>query len=75
MFFPFYFETKLFGTILFVSILLSIWSFIWKGLGLWYSARDSKKIWFILILLLNTLGILPIIYIYLIRKKQKKKKK
>jgi len=74
MFFLPYSQAPIFGTVLIVSILLSIWSLIWKGLGLWYSARDSKKTWFIFILLLNTLGILPIIYIYLIRKRKKKKR-
>lgn len=45
-----------------ISILV-LWEIIWKGLGLWYSARNKHKIWFILILVLNTVGILPIIYI------------
>lgn len=52
---------------------LIIWETIWKAFGLWYSARDNKKVWFILILILNTLGILPIIYIFLIKKQKKKK--
>ena len=42
---------------------LMIWSLIWKAFGLWHSARRSHKIWFVAILVLNTLGILPIIYL------------
>ncbi len=74
MFFLPYSQAPIFGTVLIVSILLSIWSLIWKGLGLWYSSQDSKKGWFIAIFIFNILGILPIIYIYLIRKRKKKKR-
>lgn len=65
---------QLFGTFMIFIIILGIWSMIWKGIGMWYSARDSRKGWFIAILILNTLGILPIIYIYLIRKRKKKRR-
>lgn len=63
------------STIVILAI-ISIWSLIWRGLGLWHSARDSKSSWFIVILLFSdlTIGILPIIYIYLIRKRKKKKR-
>ncbi len=62
-----------YGTSVGMSILvvvLTIWSLIWNGFGLWYSARNRQKIWFVLILLLNTLGILPIIYIFFFRKRK-----
>ena len=52
---------------------LIIWETIWKAFGLWHSARDNKKVWFILILILNTMGILPMVYLFLIRKRKKKK--
>ncbi len=53
--------------------ILSIWELIWKGFGLWYSARKKQKAWFIAILIFNTIGILPIIYIFFFRKKKKTK--
>lgn len=40
-----------------------LWAVAWKGIGLWYSARYKQKGWFIAILVLNTLGLLPIIYL------------
>jgi hypothetical protein len=47
-----------------VLILIAIiWTTIWKGIGLWKSAQKKHKGWFIAFLLINTLGILPIIYI------------
>ena len=47
-------------------ILLLIWSIIWKGLALWKAARLSNKWWFLALLVVNTLGILEIIYIYFV---------
>jgi len=48
-----------------------IWSLVWKGLALWKSAGLRQKYWFIVILLINTLGILEIIYLYFIARKYK----
>lgn len=62
-----------YGTSVGMSILviaLTIWSLIWNGFGLWYSARNRQRIWFVAILLLNTLGILPIIYIIFFRNRK-----
>ena len=48
-------------------LVLSLWTLLWKGLGLWFSAKNKQKGWFIAILILNTLGILPIIYLIWIK--------
>ncbi|MBU4502089.1 MAG: hypothetical protein KKA79_05830 [Nanoarchaeota archaeon] len=53
----------------FIWIILLIWSLIWKGIGLWKAGRNKQIIWFLAILILNTLGILPIIYILFFQKK------
>jgi methionyl-tRNA synthetase len=52
-----------------VLALLVVWSVIWKGLALWKSARLSNKWWFIILLVVNTVGILDIIYIYFVARK------
>ncbi|MGB3908286.1 MAG: DUF5652 family protein [Methanomethylovorans sp.] len=52
-------------------IVLVLWDVIWKGLGLWKAARNGEKYWFIAILVINSLGILPILYIYLFQKGKK----
>jgi methionyl-tRNA synthetase len=44
-------------------ILLVAWTIPWKGIALWRSARNNQKIWFIVFLLVNTVGILEILYI------------
>jgi hypothetical protein len=51
-------------------VLLLAWSFAWKGVALWKSARNGQKVWFIVMLILNTVGILEIIYIFAFSKKK-----
>jgi hypothetical protein len=41
-----------------------LWSLFWKGCGLWHAARRGDAWWFTGILLINTLGILEIIYLF-----------
>ncbi|MBX4198516.1 DUF5652 family protein [Candidatus Parcubacteria bacterium] len=48
--------------------LLMLWSMFWKGLALWHSARRGEHWWFIVLLLVNTVGILEIIYLFVILK-------
>ncbi len=46
-----------------------IWSLIWKGIALWKSARAGQTAWFVCLLVINTIGILEIIYISFFQKK------
>ena len=50
---------------------LIIWSVIWKGLALWKSARNNQLAWFVVMLVLNTAGILEIVYLLFFQKKKK----
>lgn len=52
---------------------LIIWSLFWKGLALWKAGTKKEKTWFVILFLVNTIGILEIIYL-LTRKKLKKKR-
>jgi methionyl-tRNA synthetase len=45
---------------------LLLWIIIWKALALWQSARRGQKIWFIALLVVNTLGLLEIIYLVIL---------
>jgi hypothetical protein len=47
-----------------VILLVVVWEAVWKGIALWLAARNGHLIWFIFLLILNTAGILPIIYIF-----------
>ncbi len=49
--------------LLIIIIIVALWSLVWKGLALWKSAQKGDKIWFVIMLVVNTLGILEIIYL------------
>ena len=53
-----------------IIIPLGVWELIWKGIALWKCGRNNQMKWFIAILILNTIGILPIIYLMLFQKKR-----
>jgi len=50
-----------------VSIAM-LWALIWKGFALWKSARKKSVLWFIILLIFNTVGILEILYIFVFSK-------
>ncbi|TSC70187.1 MAG: hypothetical protein CEO12_502 [Parcubacteria group bacterium Gr01-1014_46] len=52
--------------LLVVSVL---WSLPWKGFALWRAAQLSHKKWFVVIFIVNSLGILDIFYIYFVARK------
>jgi methionyl-tRNA synthetase len=43
--------------------LVLIWTAIWKGLALWQAAQKRQPSWFMLILIINSLGLLEITYL------------
>lgn len=49
-------------------LLLVLWGLFWKGLGLWHSARHGNYRWFVAMFLVNTFGILELIYLFAILK-------
>lgn len=49
-------------------LLLVLWSLFWKGLALWHSAQRGQSWWFVFLLIVNTAGILEIVYLFLVLK-------
>ena len=45
-------------------LVLYVWSLIAKGVSLWRAANLKQRNWFIAILVLNTLGILDLVYLF-----------
>lgn len=45
-----------------------IWNMFWKGLALWHASQRDQGIWFIALLIVNSFGILEIIYLFLFAK-------
>ncbi|MDO8452770.1 MAG: DUF5652 family protein [bacterium] len=54
------------GIIVFIELAL-------KGFALWRAARSNQMYWFIALLVLNTAGILPAVYLLIDRVSKKKK--
>ena len=52
------------GISLWLFVAIAIWSFVWKLLSMWKSARKKQVGWFIVLALLNTVGILQILYYF-----------
>lgn len=50
------------------------WTIYWKGRALWLAAKKNERGWFIALLIINTFGILEILYIYIFSKKESDKK-
>jgi hypothetical protein len=51
-------------TFFWVFIVLGVWEAVWKGIALWRAGRNDHSVWFICLFIFNTLGILPMIYIF-----------
>jgi len=51
-----------------VIIPIVIWSIPWKGVALWKSAKNDHLGWFIALLIINSLAILDILYIFIFSK-------
>jgi hypothetical protein len=60
VFTPFWFGIGAIGLLLFLVVL------VLKGYALWHAARRSETWWFIALLILNTAGILELVYLYFI---------
>ncbi len=59
-----------FGTVLIavLFIVIALWALVWKTLAVWHAARNKQRLWMIALLLVNTVGVLEIIYLAWFRK-------
>jgi hypothetical protein len=63
------FMELIFQNNLFLFIIIMLWVLPWKIYSLWVSARNGHKGWFVALILVNSIGILDIIYIFAVAKK------
>ncbi|HBH20441.1 MAG TPA: hypothetical protein DEB30_02925 [Candidatus Peribacter riflensis] len=54
---------------------LAIIDLVFKGWALWRAARMSKQWWFVALLIINSMGILPVIFLLLTNKEYTSKPK
>ncbi|MDD2909822.1 MAG: DUF5652 family protein [Candidatus Pacebacteria bacterium] len=50
-------------------IIIGLFELVLKGIALWQAAKRGEKGWYISILVFNTVGLLPLIYILFFSKK------
>jgi len=50
--------------LLFFFVPLAIWSYFWKIVGLWFSAKSNEKVWFVIFVFVNLVGILELYYLH-----------
>jgi hypothetical protein len=63
-------DPELIGVLIIGFFLLMVWTLTWKGLALWTAANNKSKGWFIALLVINTMGIMDLIYYFSARKKK-----
>lgn len=56
-----------------ILVPLVIWSMIWKGWALWKAAQLKDGSWFIALLVINTAGLLEIVYIFIFSRRELRK--
>lgn len=61
----------IFAGLTWLITLLVIWELVWKGIALWRAGRNGQLAWFVCLFIFNTLGILPIIYIFAFSRKKR----
>ncbi len=59
------------NALLTIIVLVQLWTLPWKGMALWKAAKSGNRKWFIALLVINTVGILEIIYLFFIGPKVK----
>ncbi len=64
------FKEALQGLDLYTLLAISLWSLPWKMWALWLAARRKEVWWFMSLNIINTAGILDIIYIFAIAKQK-----
>lgn len=45
-------------------VLIFLWELFWKGIALWRASKLGQRNWFIAILVISSLGILEIVYLF-----------
>lgn len=49
---------------------LLIWSGVWKALALWRAARSNAVAWYVVLCVINTAGLLEILYLFVFSRPQ-----
>ncbi|MGK0742456.1 DUF5652 family protein [Leucobacter sp. Z1108] len=53
------------------AVALGVWSLIWKAFALYRAGSNRSPGWFVTLLLVNTVGILEMLYLFVFGKKKR----
>lgn len=53
------------------AVALGVWSLIWKAFALYRAGANRSPGWFVTLLLVNTVGILEMLYLFVFGKKKR----
>lgn len=65
-------QPELYGltpTTITLIIIAAVWSSVWKAFALYRAGKVADPVWFVVLFLVNTLGILEIIYLFIFSKR------
>lgn len=51
-------------------MIIVAWSLLWKAIAVWHAARNNQLGWFIALFVINTIGLLEIVYLVFFSKKK-----
>lgn len=51
-------------------VLAILWSLPWKGWALWRASHKNDRVWFVVLFLVNTVGLLDMVYLFFISERR-----
>ncbi len=54
-----------------ILVPILVWSLAWKGVALWKCGRNNQLPWFVVLLVVNTVGLLEIVYLLWFQKRKR----
>ncbi len=61
---------SIFGNNPILVFVILAWTILWKGIALWRAAKLEQRNWFIVILVVSSLGIIELVYLFGFAKKK-----
>jgi len=50
-----------------------LFDLVFRAIAMWHAARNSQRYWFIVLAVINSVGLLPIIYLLFFKNKRQEK--
>ncbi|XOB40955.1 MAG: DUF5652 family protein [Candidatus Nealsonbacteria bacterium] len=54
-----------------IIFLITLWTLPWKVVALWRAVKNNHRKWFVVLIVLNTLAVLEILYIFVFSKRKR----